>query len=282
MRFVLADRRLHHLFIRNHLLRLVFQTVDPAVSDTITELLLLSPENVFGEVRFRAGLAFGVEGFAEDVFLDALALDDHLLLWVDVHGGFEELLVEEWDAGFESPCGSGFVGAQTICEMQVLDSADGLLVEGLLVWGIAEVEISAEDFVGTLAGEDHLHAHGFDLAGEEEHGCAGTDGGDIESLEVEDDIEEGIETFLNGEGEGVVACTKVASDFSCGLAVGGSWKTNGEGVKLGQDGDGVEVVLFVDTSQLVISWRTFLADNTVDGWAAGARKQSLLLGVFLL
>jgi hypothetical protein len=55
--------------------------------------------------------------------------------------------------------------------MQVLDAADGFLVEGFLVGCVVEVEVAAESFVRALTGEDHFDAHGFDLAGEEEHGC---------------------------------------------------------------------------------------------------------------
>ena len=42
------------------------QKVDPAVTDAVAELLFLPPEDVRGQI----GVRWGVEGFAEDEFLD--------------------------------------------------------------------------------------------------------------------------------------------------------------------------------------------------------------------
>ena len=70
--------------------------------------------------------------------------------------------------------------------MQVLDASDRFFVEGGLVGSGVEVEVAAEDLVAAFAAEDHLDAHGFDFAAEEEHRGGGADGGYIVGLEVED------------------------------------------------------------------------------------------------
>lgn len=169
---VLADGGLDHLLVGDHLLGLVLEAVDPAVADAVGELLLLSPQDVVGEVGLGARLAGGVEGLAHDVLLDAaLVLLDQLLLGVDVHGNVKELLVEERNAGFDTPCRGGLVGAQAVGQVQVLDPTHGLLVEGLLVGRVVEVEVATEGLVRALARKDHLDTHGLDLAGEQEHGC---------------------------------------------------------------------------------------------------------------
>lgn len=68
----------------------IFQGVDPAVADAVAELLFLPPEDVGGEVWLRVGFVGGVEGFAEDVFLDAV-FGDHFFGRVDGHCYVEEL-----------------------------------------------------------------------------------------------------------------------------------------------------------------------------------------------
>jgi hypothetical protein len=78
-----------------------------------------------------------------------------------------------------------------------------------------EVQITREDFIGALAREHHLDAHGFDLAAlseegggggldvKEERGCRGcadheehrrrgAHGGGVEGLEVVDDLPDGV------------------------------------------------------------------------------------------
>ncbi|KAI7515033.1 Asparagine synthetase [Hortaea werneckii] len=147
VRLVLGHLLRHHLLIRDHLLRLVLEAVDPAVSHAVAELLLLAPEDVLGEVGFvfAGGQHARVEGLAQDVLLDpALVLLDHLLLRVQVHGRVEELLA--------------------VGQVQVLHPSHRLLVERGLVRRVVEVEVPAENLVRAFARQHHLHAHGFDLA----------------------------------------------------------------------------------------------------------------------
>jgi len=54
----------------------------------------------------------------------------------------------------------------------------------------------------------------FDFATEEVHGGTGSDGGDIETLEVIDDILQGIKTFLDGKSVFVMYRSKELGDLS--------------------------------------------------------------------
>lgn len=237
---------LHHL-VGDLKLGLVLEGVDPSVSDTVGELLLLAVEDVVGEVG-TLGLVLGVEGLAEDVLLELL-LGDHLLLGIDVHGNLEELLVEEGHAGLKTPSRGGLVGAQAVGQVEVLDATDALLVELLLVGSAVEVEVTAEDLIGALTRENHLDTHGLDLAREEVHGGRGTDGGDIVGLEVVDDIGKRVKTVLNSEGHDVVLGAEELGDLKGGLVVGRAGETDGEGVELGKESDGRELVIIIDTDE---------------------------------
>ena len=88
--------------------------------------------------------------------------------------------------------------------MQAGDLVDGLVVELLGVGGLVEVEVTAEDLVGALARQDHLDAHGLDLAAHEVHGRRGTDGGQVVRFEGADDLPDGIGSLVEGVGVGVV------------------------------------------------------------------------------
>ena len=82
-------------------------------TDTITELFLLTPEDVVGEVGTSRWIVRGIECFAEDVFLHSV-LGDHLLLWIDRHGDVKECFVKEGNTSFKTPGHGGFVGTKTI------------------------------------------------------------------------------------------------------------------------------------------------------------------------
>ena len=62
-----------------------------------------------------------------------------------------------------------------------------------------QVLLRKGDLVAALAGEDHLDAHGLDLAAEEVHGRARAHGRDVERLEVVDDLGDRVEALLDGE-----------------------------------------------------------------------------------
>lgn len=219
-------RVLHHL-VGDLALGLILEAINPAVANTIAELLLLAPENLVGQVGSGLRLIGGVEGLAQHVLLDTLG-GDHLVLGVDTHAGLEEFLVEERNTGLKTPRGGGLVGTEAVSQVQVLDTADGLLVELLLVGGSVEVEVATEDLVGTLTTQNHLDSHGLDLTGEQVHGSRGTDGGDIVGFEVVDHVREGVETVLNSEGEGVVLGAEELGDLNGSGGIGGTGKTDGE------------------------------------------------------
>ena len=239
---------LHHL-IGNVGLGTVLQAVDPAVADTITELLLLAPEDLVRQVGRDIGLVGGVESLAQHVLLNALG-GDHLVLGVITHGGLEELLVQEGHTRLQTPGRGRLVGTQAVSQVQVLHTAHSLLVELLPVGRGVEVQVTTEGLVATLSTQHHLDTHGLDLAGEQVHRSGGTDGGDIVGLEVVDDVREGVQAVLNCEGESVVLGAQELGHLKGSLSIGSTRKTNGEGVQLLESGDGRQVVLVVNTDKL--------------------------------
>ena len=104
-------------------------------------------------------------------------------------------------------------------------------MEGTGVGRFVEVEITAEDFVGSLAGEHHLDAHGFDDASEEIHRSGGAHGRHIVGFDVSDDVVDGVQSFLDGVVNFVVNRSDVVGDFSCFGKVGCSFESDGEGVE---------------------------------------------------
>ena len=165
--------------------------------------------------------------------------------------GFSQsyLLIQEGDTGLKTPRRRRLVGAQAVGEVEVLHAADRLLVELALRRRIVEVEVTTEDLVATLAAEHHLDAHGLDLPRQEEHGRRRADGGHVVGLEVVDDVRQGVETVLDGEGHDVVLGAEELGDLERRLGVGGTGEADGEGVELGEVGDGRELVVLINADQ---------------------------------
>src|SRR4051812_45324171 len=131
-----------------------------------------------------------------------------------VYGGpSTNLLIQEGNAGFNTPCRGRLVGTQAVRKVEVLDSANSLLMESLLVRRSVEVEVTAEDLVTALATQDHLHAQRLDLPAQKEHGRGSTDCGNIVGLEVVDDIGERVKSVFSGEGQVVVLGAEEVSNF---------------------------------------------------------------------
>ncbi len=72
-------------------------------------------------------------------------------------------------------------------------------MEGSRSGSSVEIEISSKDFISALAGEHHLHAHGFNLSRKEVHGRAGSNAGHIVCLQVVNHIMESIQTLSTNQ-----------------------------------------------------------------------------------
>mmetsp|Transcript_49179 Transcript_49179/g.82472 ORF Transcript_49179/g.82472 Transcript_49179/m.82472 type:complete len:393 (-) Transcript_49179:914-2092(-) len=211
---------LAQLLVRDLVVGVVPQGVDPPVPHAVRELLLLPPQDVPREVRLGLGsrglrllggrgcglvllLHLGVEGCAQDPLLDALlalGIDAHLLLRVERHHQLQEVAVQEGHAGLQAPGHRGLVGTEAVEHVQGLDLPDQLLMELRPVGGLVEVQIPPENLVRALATQHHLDPCGLDLARHEEHGCGGPDGGHVIGLQVPDDVRQRVQTLLDGEG----------------------------------------------------------------------------------
>lgn len=122
------------------------------------------------------------------------------------------------------------VGTKTVGCVQVLHSANTLLVERFGVGSFVEVQVSAKNLVATLSTQNHLDSHGLDLPAQQVHGRTRTNSGHIVCLEVVDDVGNGIQAFLNCEDVFVMHGAEVMGDFPCGEQVGRVLETDGEGV----------------------------------------------------
>lgn len=97
---------------------------------------------------------------------------------------------------------------------------------------------TSKNLITALPAEYHLHTHSLDLPAEEIHRSAGADRGDVERLEVIDDLGNGVQTLLHGEHVFVVDGTEEVSGFACCEEIGRVLETNREGVELGPGCEG--------------------------------------------
>ena len=116
-------------------------------------------------------------------------------------------------------------------------------MEVLCRWGFVEVEIAAEDLVGTLAREHHFDSHRLDDASQQVHGRRSTHGGDIVGFDEIDDVADGIKTFLNGIVDFVVNGADMVG-YNLGFGeVGSTLQSYGKRVQTWPIGFGSGVVL---------------------------------------
>lgn len=146
--------------------------------------------------------------------------------------------------------------------MEVLDSLDALLVEvGGRRCGV-EVQVSCnpiasapahesrrskglttKDLITTLSTENHLDSHSLDLSTQKVHRCGGPDGRHIVRLEVVDDIGDGVESLLNGEGVLVVDGSKVLGRNPRGEEIRRVLESDRERVEAGPGGESLLLLL---------------------------------------
>lgn len=77
-----------------------------------------------------------------------------------------------------------------------------------------DIQHTTKDLVGSFTRQDHLDSHSLDLSGQEVHGGRSSNGGDVEGLEVVNDLLNSIKTFLEGKGVFVVDCAQEIGSFS--------------------------------------------------------------------
>ena len=190
----------------------------------------------------------------------------HFRRRVDAHRYVEELLVEERHAPLDTPCRERLVGAQAVVEVQLTDLAHGFLVEGTGVGRLVEIEVAAENLVGTLAREHHLDAHRLDDARQQVHRRRGAYGRHVVGLDIIDHVAHGIQPFLYGVVDFVVYGADMVGDLACRRQVGRPFQPDGERVELRPPGP-VAVVRF-DAPVGV-----FLGDGRDDRRVEAARQQ---------
>ena len=84
-----------------------------------------------------------------------------------------------------------------------------------------EIRFTSKYLVASLATQDHLDAHGFDLATEEVHRRARSHGGHVMGFQMVYHFRNGVQAFLNREHVFVVHGTQIVGRFPCREVVGG-------------------------------------------------------------
>ena len=226
------------------------ESVDPAVADAVAELLLLPPQDRVGQVAGErlaqhrlldaAGAArHGPNGYTGPCLCSghggtgsgydrgpgtvdrgpsgAPSLGNHLRLRIHPHRHVEELDIQERHARLHAPGHHRLVRAQAVEVVQRVELAHGLVVELACIRRLVEVEIAAEDLVGALARQHHLHPHCLDPPRQQVHRRRRADRGDIERLDVADHLGQRVQAFLEGVLEAVVdGAERRGSDFGGG------------------------------------------------------------------
>ena len=133
---------MRHLLVADSLSGDLLQGVDPGVTYSIAELLLLAPGD---SLRQHIG-----KGLTHNLLLHRGART-HLGLRVGAHGDIEELLIEEGHTTLHTPSREALVGSQTVVHIELAELANSLIMELFCGWGFVEIEVASEDLVGTLA-----------------------------------------------------------------------------------------------------------------------------------
>ena len=114
-----------------------------------------------------------------------------------------------------------------------------------------EIEIASENLIGAFSAEHHLYAHRLDDASQQIHRRRSTHGGNIVSLDVIDDVADGIKTFLNGIIDFMVDSTDVVGNEACLCQVGSTFQTNGKRVQTGPVGTSAAIILYAVFTELL-------------------------------
>lgn len=83
-----------------------------------------------------------------------------------------------------------------------------------------KIRFTSKYLVASLATQDHLDAHSFDLATEEVHRRARSHGGHVIRFQMVYHFRDGVQAFLNREYVFVVHGTQILSRFPCREVVG--------------------------------------------------------------
>mmetsp|Transcript_23956 Transcript_23956/g.68591 ORF Transcript_23956/g.68591 Transcript_23956/m.68591 type:complete len:392 (-) Transcript_23956:92-1267(-) len=120
--------------------------------------------------------------------------------------------------------------------MELLHLSDVLLVELLRVRCLVEVQVAAEDLVGALPAQNHLHARRLDAPRHEVHGRGRADGRDVEALQVVDDVLQSVDALLRRERVLVVHGVEVLGHLAGRREVRTGLQADAERVQLGPVG----------------------------------------------
>lgn len=149
----------HRLFVVSHVIfNVFFETVNPTVSDTILELLFLSPQDFLGKERvFRH-----VKSFTQNLLLDDILFVEvcHLVQRMNlIHHQFQEFGVEERHSSFNTLCHHDLVCPQTVEQVQSVQFALSLFAKLFIIWCFVELQISSENLVSSFTRKHEFDPH---------------------------------------------------------------------------------------------------------------------------
>mmetsp|Transcript_15412 Transcript_15412/g.31337 ORF Transcript_15412/g.31337 Transcript_15412/m.31337 type:complete len:562 (-) Transcript_15412:323-2008(-) len=225
--------------VGDFLLSYCFEVVDPSVSDTITKLLLLSPQNIRRQIRIIGS----VKRLPNDILLnprilllDIRPLHDHLFLRIQIHRHLEKIGIQKGRSRFHSPSRHGLIATQAIVHVKPADLIHRLVEKLLFVGSLMKVKIAAEYLIGSFPAQHHLNPHGLDLPRHEIHRSRSPNGGNIVRFDAPNHLPDGIGTLFDGISIGMVNGPEKVGDALGGDEVGAVGESYGEGVKFGEGG----------------------------------------------
>lgn len=203
-------------------------SVSPRITNTITELLFLPPE----DIRWAKRIFRAIEGFPQDIFLDCwIEVPRHFLCRVNRHDVVHKLFVHKGRSNLNSPSEAGLISSEKIVFIEILHFPDQLSVEFLLVWGFMEIEVSSENLITSLSSYAHLNSERFNSSAHLVHRSAGSNGRVIECLGVINHLWDIVDSFINSVGESMVFCSEESSDLLGVVEIRRSFQANCERVK---------------------------------------------------
>mmetsp|Transcript_14426 Transcript_14426/g.34920 ORF Transcript_14426/g.34920 Transcript_14426/m.34920 type:complete len:276 (+) Transcript_14426:220-1047(+) len=185
--------------VGNLLLSNVLQVVYPSIANTVTELFLLPPQDIIGQVRVIGR----VEGLTDRPLLNlriflryAWALTDHLLFRVQIHRHLQKVSIQERDTRLDAPGTHGLVATQAIVHVKTAELVDSFVEKFLRVGRLVEVQVPTEDLIGTLTTDNHFDTHSLDLTCHEVHRSRRPDRCNVVRFQTLYDITDSIGTLL--------------------------------------------------------------------------------------
>ena len=125
-----------------------------------------------------------LKGFAEHPLFDGMRGGNHFVGGVDAHSHIQKFFVEEGHASLHAPCAEALIGAKAVVEVQSRKFAHRFAVKFFCRRRFVEIEVTAENFVGSFSRQHHFYAHRLNHACQQIHRRGGAHGGHVVGFDM--------------------------------------------------------------------------------------------------